>query len=180
MSDRDSYFKLFRNNGKSIPDAERLADEYARVPYNYFADMFKFFRDNGKSIDQAISLVHQFDTTRYGRIPKVFTDVLYKLFRNNGKSIDDSINLVLKYYVLTEADGWPVQNDELIKDLPEYFQFFRSQGKTIDQSLVDCERVMKGVGRLKLSEFKKVFTQERNKGKTIDQSLDVTFGHFNV
>lgn len=167
MGDRSAYVSFFYTSpiNKNQAQAEALADKYnGKIPLSYFQSAFKFFYSSpvNKNADQAIALVEKWGMHRYGAIPLAsFTEVLFKFFYSSpvNKNADQAVDLVLKFYEMTEVDGWLPTYDELIKDVPNFFKFFYSSpvNKNAEQALQLCERIVKGVGRVNLEAFKSAF-----------------------
>lgn len=184
MADRSAYVRFFYSPpvNKNQQQADALADKYmGKIPLSYFQAAFKFFYSPpvNKNVDQAIALVEKWGMHRLGAIPLAsFAEVLFKFFYAPpvNKNVDQALDLVVKFYEMTEADGWLPSYDELIKDVPNFFKFFYSPpvNKNVDQALQLCERVVKGVGRVNLEAFKNAYNASY-KTKNVDQSLADAF-----
>ena len=185
-----TFFKFFNTSpiNKSADNAISLTEKFASMRYlppNYVQTLFKLFNSSpiNKSADASLTLIEQYATHRLGPVPIFFVETLFKFFNTSpiNKSADASLLLVMKFFEMTEVNGWLPTYDELIKDVPAFFKFFNGSpcNKNSDVALGLCERVVKGVGRVNLANFQKTF-QEANRSKPVDKALEDTFAAFKL
>eukprot|EP01125_Pyxidicula_operculata_P019780 TRINITY_DN71_c0_g1_i1.p1 TRINITY_DN71_c0_g1~~TRINITY_DN71_c0_g1_i1.p1 ORF type:complete len:207 (-),score=45.17 TRINITY_DN71_c0_g1_i1:61-648(-) len=190
MADKAAYVKFFtsRPGPDKYPDpAGKLADEFISkgISLDYARDAFTFFTSRpgpDKYPDPALALTQQWHAHKLGPIPiKPFGEVLYKFFTSRpgpDKYPDQALALIVKFYEMTESNGWLPSFDELISDVPTFYKFFTSRpgpDKYPDQALALCERIVKGVGRVNFSSFKKSYDDAVASGKYPDAALGVAF-----
>eukprot|EP01125_Pyxidicula_operculata_P016321 TRINITY_DN55_c0_g1_i1.p1 TRINITY_DN55_c0_g1~~TRINITY_DN55_c0_g1_i1.p1 ORF type:complete len:189 (-),score=40.84 TRINITY_DN55_c0_g1_i1:67-633(-) len=183
MGDKAAYFKFFNSHpvSKNTSDSNALTDKFCgKIQLDYLKEAFTFFNTHpvSKNVSDSLALCEKWGTHRLGPIPISFTKTLFKFFNTHpvSKNVTDSLNLIVRFYEMTESDGWLPSYDELIQDVPKFFTFFNTHpvSKNVSDSIALCERVVKGVGRVNLDSFKKAYL-EANRNKNVSESLEIAF-----
>ncbi|KAL0482530.1 hypothetical protein AKO1_014398 [Acrasis kona] len=184
LSTLKQYFEFFYKApvNKTVSESLDLIEKFhSRLPVAYVKDAFDFFYKSpvNKTSSESIDLVYKWGTHPYGSVPIFFMKVMFDFFYKApvNKNASEALSLVYKYYETTEVDGWLPSYDKLVYDIPKFFDYFY---KTINcnssESLVNCERIMKGVGKVDFDTFSKAYDHAyRKQNQNRQQSMAAAF-----